>query len=208
MADTHSGSSLAGYRIDLVNKDNAWRMALAFFKKISYTGRTDAYKHLHEIRSGNGEKRNPRFSCNCFRKKGFTGSRRTHKDYSFRNSGTYFGILLRGFQEVNHFLQILFLLLKTCNILECYFLIIRGRHSGSAFSEVHHLRIASTASRHLPVHHHKEKDKDRTGKYHRKNGSDHGTVFGHIADRRINVIFFKKLFCLFYIGYIDCPLTV
>ena len=51
MAAAHSGSSLTGYRIDLINKDDTRCMALALFKKISYTGSTDTYEHLHEIRS-------------------------------------------------------------------------------------------------------------------------------------------------------------
>ena len=208
VAAAHTGSSLTGYRIDLINKDDARCMTLALFKKISYTGSTDTNKHLHEIGSGNGEKRNSGLSCNCLREKSFTCSRRAHKDHSFRDPGTYLGILLWGFQEIHHFLQILLLLLKTCNILERYFLIIRGRHPGSAFSKVHHLRIASAASRHLPVHHHKEKEKDRAGKHYRKYCSDHGAVLGYIADRRIDIMFFKKRLRFLYIGYVDCLLTV
>ena len=51
VAAAHTGSPLTGYRIDLINKDDARCMALALFKKISYTGSTDTNKHLHEIGS-------------------------------------------------------------------------------------------------------------------------------------------------------------
>ena len=48
-AATHAGSSLAGNCINFINKDDTRCMTFALFKKVSYTGSTDAYKHLHEI---------------------------------------------------------------------------------------------------------------------------------------------------------------
>ena len=52
----------------------------AFFfasvKQVTDTGCTDTDKHFHEIRTGNTEERNTRFTGNGFRKQCLTGSRR------------------------------------------------------------------------------------------------------------------------------------
>ncbi len=101
---------------------------LCFFKQISYTGSTDTDKHFHEIRTGNAEKRNTCFSCNCLRKKVLPVPGGLQNN-SFRNSGTYLGIFLRGFQEIYHFLIPLSLPEVLQHLVKCYFLIIWGGHS-------------------------------------------------------------------------------
>jgi len=124
VAAAHTGTTLSGNCIDLIDKDDTRCMAFAFLKKVTHTGSTDTDKHFHEVRTGNGEERNACFSCHCFGKKGLTGSRRAYKQHTFRDSGTYFCIFLRRFQEVYDFDQIFFLLLKSGYIVKCHFLII------------------------------------------------------------------------------------
>ena len=65
------------------------------------TGSSDADKHFYKIGTGNAEKRNACFSGNRFCQKGFTGSRRTYHQNTFRNSCTQFCIFCRIGQKVN-----------------------------------------------------------------------------------------------------------
>ena len=114
MASAHTGSSAAGYCIDLVDKYNTGSILLSFFKKVADTGCTHTYKHFHKIRTGNREKRNSSFSGYCLGKKGFSCSRRAYKKKSLGDPGPHAGIFLRILQEINYFFQFFLLLLKSC----------------------------------------------------------------------------------------------
>ena len=127
MTASHAGSTLSCNSIDLINKDDTRCVTLALFEKISYTGSTYTDKHFHKVRTGNGEKRNSRFSCHCLCQKCLTSSGRAYKQHAFRNPCTYFCIFLWRFQEIYHLYQIFLLLLQTCYLIKSNFLIIIRR---------------------------------------------------------------------------------
>ena len=144
MAAAHTGSTLSRNCIDLINKNNTRCMFLALFKQVTDTGGADTDKHLHKIRTGNGKERNTCFTCYSFGKKSLTCSWRTYKDNAFRDSCTHACIFLRSLEEIHHLYQIFLLFLKTCHILEGYFLIVRKHHSRTALAKIHHLGIAAS----------------------------------------------------------------
>ena len=92
------------------------------FQNLTYTD-----KHFHKVRTGNGEKRNSRFSCHCLCQKCLTSSGRAYKQHAFRNPCAYFCIFLWRFQEIYHLYQIFLLLLQTCYLVKSNFLIIIRR---------------------------------------------------------------------------------
>ena len=120
-------------------------MLLSFFKKVSDTGCSYTDKHFHEIRTGNRKERNARLSGYCFCKKCLTCSGRAYKDHSLRDSRTYICVFLWCLKKIYHFYQIFLFFLKSCDILEGDFLVIRKHHSGPAFTEIHHLGISTAA---------------------------------------------------------------
>ena len=194
--------------VDLVDEHDAGGHLGRLLKEVPDAAGAHAHEHLHEVGAGDGEEGHLGLAGHGLGQQGLAGAGGAHQQRALGQLSADGGVFAGIVQEIDDLLQILLLLLKTCNILERYFLIIRGRHPGSAFSEIHHLRIASAASGHLPVHHHKEKEKDRAGKHYRKYCSDHGAVLGYIADRRIDIMFFKKRLRFLYIGYVDCLLTI
>ena len=142
MAAAHTSSSLAGYRVDLVNKHDAGGVFLGLLKHVADTGRADAHIHLHEVRSGNGEERHLRLPGHRLGKQGFSGSRRSHQNHSLGNSGSHSRIFLRILQEIYDLLQLLLLLAQACYVSERHLAV--SAHPGSASAEIHHLGIASS----------------------------------------------------------------
>ena len=57
MASAQPCSTKPADSIDFIDKDNAGRMFFALLKKVTNTGRSDADKHFHEIRSADTEER-------------------------------------------------------------------------------------------------------------------------------------------------------
>jgi hypothetical protein len=62
MATTEAGSAVASNRIDFVDKDDARRLLFALNEKVTYSGRSDADEHFHEIGTADTEERNSGFA--------------------------------------------------------------------------------------------------------------------------------------------------
>jgi len=77
MTAAHTGSTPSRHRVDFINEHDAWCIFFRFFEQIPNAGSTDTDEHFHEIRTGNGEKRNVCFARNRLCQKGFTGSGRS-----------------------------------------------------------------------------------------------------------------------------------
>src|SRR5699024_6626130 len=85
MASTKTRSTLTTHCVNLINKDNTWRVLLRILKQISYTRSTNTNEHFHKVCTTDCNERCSSFTSYCFSKQCFTCTRRTNYQYSFRN---------------------------------------------------------------------------------------------------------------------------
>ena len=153
MTAAQTTASSSRHSVDLIDKDDTRCVPFGVLKQISYTGSADTDKHLHEIRTGNTEKRNSRLACDCFCKQRLTGSRRSLQKNAFRDTRSDLNIFLRRFQEIYDLLQLFFFLPQSGNLCKGHFLLIRRTHFRTALPEIHCFGITSAI---LTVHQHKK----------------------------------------------------
>src|SRR5699024_5509044 len=77
MTAAETASPPSRHRVNLINEHNTRCVFLRILKQIAHTGRSHSHKHLYEVRSGDTEKRNARFTCHCLCKQSLTCSRRS-----------------------------------------------------------------------------------------------------------------------------------
>ena len=113
-----------------------------------------------------------RFSCHCFRKKRFTGSRRAYKQGTFRELRSDRCVFTRVVQEIHDFLKGFLRFILSCHILKgnsCVFLNISFR---TALAYTHH----SAAPVHA-AHKYHQKHKQYNGR--QKHADQHGDDLSH-----------------------------
>ena len=130
-----TSATMTAHRIDLINKNNAWRVLFTLFEQVANTRGTNANKHLHKIGTTYGEKRHVGFSSHCTREQGFSGSWRPHQQNTLWNSTSQFLKLLWFAQELNNLLEFVLWLIYTGNILKRNFLLGTGREFRSTLSK-------------------------------------------------------------------------
>ena len=93
MGTAETCTTLSGNSINLIDEDNTRRILLRLTEEVTDTRRTNTDEHLYEIRTGDAEEGNTCFTGNCLCKQSLTGSRRTDKKHSLRDTRTDIGIL-------------------------------------------------------------------------------------------------------------------
>ena len=165
MATAKTCAALTAYSINFIDKHDARCTFLCLVEQIAYTRCADTDKHFYEVRTGNTEERNSRFTGNCLRQQGFACTRRAIEQNTFRNLSSQVIILLRMLQEFNNLFQLLLGFFSTGNILKGYlqfFLIVATR---TALAKVHHLAATGTAL----IHQHEPQAYDNQ---HRQNRAE------------------------------------
>src|SRR5687768_2223877 len=104
--------------VNLVDEDDAGRVLLTLFEKVTNTARTDADKHLDKIRTRDREERDVRLAGDRFRKQRLTGSRWAHHQNALRDLSAKFLKFLRVFKKFDYFLQLFLRLIDSGNVLE------------------------------------------------------------------------------------------
>ena len=105
-------------RINLIDKYDTRCFFVRLFEQVTHFCGTHTYEHLHELRSGDGEKRYVCLTGYCFCKQGFTGPRRTYQQRSLRHLCTDILIAFRMVQIIYDLCQQLFRFILTCHIRE------------------------------------------------------------------------------------------
>ena len=86
--------------VDLIDEYDGWFLLTRLGKQIAHARRTDADEHLHEIGTGDGEKRNASFASRRLGEQRLPGSRRSDEEGAVRNLRTkrlvLFGILQKS----------------------------------------------------------------------------------------------------------------
>ena len=164
----HASTTLAAYGVNFVNEDDTGRIFLGLIKKVTHTGGTDTYEHLHEVGAGNGEEGHACLAGYGTGQQGFTCARRAKEQYAFGNPCPQVIVLLRVFQELDHFFQFLLGLIGTGYILEVDLNLISTAHTGTAFAEGHHPAAAALSLLHDEEPNAYQQQNRQQGREHRR----------------------------------------
>ncbi len=134
-------------RVNFVDENDAGRILLALFKEIAHAARAHAHKHFHEVRTGNREEGDVGLTSDRARQQRLARSRRSDKQHALRNSPAQLLKLLRIFQELNNFLQLFLGLVRSGDVLERGFLLLRGEQPRAGLAKA---QCLVSARLHLP----------------------------------------------------------
>src|SRR5690606_40363159 len=73
---TQASAPMTSHCVDFVDKNDTGRLLLGLLKHIPHTGSTHPDKHLHKVRTRNGEEGNLGLASDSFSEQGFTGTGR------------------------------------------------------------------------------------------------------------------------------------
>src|SRR5271165_602860 len=155
---------MASDRIDFINEDDAGRILLALLKQVADAAGADADEHFNEIRTGNREERNVRFTRNSAGEQRLACAGRSDQQHAFGNPSTEFLELLGFPQELDNLLQLFLGFFDAGDIFERDFLLLRGMQAGAALAEAE--RFISAA---LHLAHHEDPECQQE---HERNGVD------------------------------------
>ena len=150
------------YGINLVDKDDTWRLFFSLVEHVAHTTSAHTHKHLYEVATAHREERYASFASHSLCQQGFTRSWRAHKQCSLWNLTTQIGIFARILQEVNNLLHLLFSPLLSSHILECdaqgVSLLIQFSF---ALADIKHAATASAAHATTKEPHEEEENENR-----------------------------------------------
>src|SRR6266850_7192204 len=133
--------------VDFIYKDDAGGIFLALLEKVAHSGCANADEHFDKIRSTDREERHIRFTRDSTCKQGFSRSRGSDQQNTFRNSAAKLLKLLRFLQKIDDFLQFFLRFLDPGDIFKRHLLLMRREQAGPALAEGQGL-VASAL--HLP----------------------------------------------------------
>src|SRR3972149_1676729 len=145
MPAAETGAAMPANGINLINEDDARCMLLGLLEHITHTGRTNTYKHLDEIRTGDSKERDLGFAGDGLGQECFAGTGRTHHQDTTRNFAAEFLELARVTQELNEFADFFLGLFHTGDIIERHLDLIFSHQPRTALAERKCTTAAATA---------------------------------------------------------------
>src|SRR5579875_2801359 len=127
MAAAQTCAALPSDRVDLIDEDDAGCGFLRLLEEIADARGADADEHLDEVGTGDREERDPGFAGDRPRKERLPGPRRTQEEDAFGNTCAERLELLRVFEELDDFGQLLLRFVDPGDVVE--------RHLGTIFGE-------------------------------------------------------------------------
>src|SRR3546814_17038335 len=85
MSVSQPGAGMGTVGVDLVDEDDAGRVARGLFEHVAHARGADADEHLDEIGPRNGEEGNPRLAGDGAGEQGLAGAGRTDEQRALRN---------------------------------------------------------------------------------------------------------------------------
>ena len=164
MATTHAGATLTADRVDLVDEDDARRVLLRLLKQVAHAGGAHADKHLHEVRTGDGEERHACLTGHSASQQRLTRTRRAVQQHAARNLRPQRLVAARVGQEVADLIQLLHGLVGTGDIVEGRIRVVLIQLLGSGFAEAEGAHAA--ASLHAGQHENQQTEDQQHRKQH------------------------------------------
>ena len=151
VAATEAGAALAADRVDLVDEDDARRVALGLVEQVADAARADADEHLDELRARDAEERHARLACDRTGHQGLAGAGRSDEKDAARDARAERVELLRVLQELDDFLELRLGLVDAGHVVERDDRLVAEEHPGAALAEAECLVIGA-----LGLAHHEE----------------------------------------------------
>ena len=150
VAAAEAGAALAADRVDLVDEDDAGAVLLGLLEQVAHPGGADADEHLDEVRTGDGEERNPRLTRDGAGQQRLAGAGRAVEQHALGDLGAQRLVARRVLQEVLDLVELLDRLVDACDVGE--------RGLGHVLGELLGLRLAEAeahpaAGLHAGEHH-------------------------------------------------------
>src|SRR3954468_19861542 len=106
VAAAEAGAALAADRVDLVDEDDARRIALRLVEQVAHSAGADADEHLDELRAGDREERHTGLTGHGPRHQRLAGTRRADEQHAARDARAERVELLGKLQELDDFLEL------------------------------------------------------------------------------------------------------
>ena len=107
MAATQPGAAMTSDGVDFVDEDYARCVLFALVEQVTHATGAHPDKHLHEVRTGHGEKRYAGFTGHSSGQQGLAGTGRTQQQSAFGNLAAELLELAGIFEKLDDFLQLL-----------------------------------------------------------------------------------------------------
>ncbi len=137
---------MAAHRINFVNEHDTRCVLFSLLKHIANTTGTDTDKHLHKVGAGDSKERHIRLARHRAGGQGLTGTRWADQQNTFRNLATQPLELVRIFEKLDNFLQLILGFINAGHIIKSHATRFFGQQLGFAFAKPHRF---ATAALHL-----------------------------------------------------------
>ena len=137
---------------------------LACAKQVAHAGGAHADEHLHEVRTGDGEKRHARFAGNGLGQQRLARTRRADEQHALGDARADVGELGGVFQELHDLAQLFLFLIRAGDILKGDVVGLGVGQARAALAEAGHALAAAGLRTHdKDVEHHHDADEDERG---------------------------------------------
>ena len=150
-----AGAALAADGVDLVDEDDARRVALGLVEQVAHAAGADADEHLDELGAGDAEERHARLAGDGAGQQRLAGAGRADEQHAARDARAERVELLRVLQELDDFLELLLGLVDAGHVREGDGGLVAQEHAGAALAEAQGLVIGA-----LGLAHHEEDEAD------------------------------------------------
>ncbi len=106
VAAAQAGAALAADRVDLVDEDDARRVALGLVEQVAHAAGADADEHLDELGAGDAEERHAGLAGDGLGHQGLAGAGRPDQQHAARDARAERGELLGVLEELDDFLEL------------------------------------------------------------------------------------------------------
>ena len=151
VAAAEAGAALAADRVDLVDEDDAGRVALGLVEQVAHAAGADADEHLDELGARDAEERHAGLAGDGAGQQGLAGAGRADQQHAARDARAERVELLRVLQELDDFLELRLGLVDAGDVVERHDRLVAEEHPGAALAEAEGLVIGA-----LGLAHHEE----------------------------------------------------
>ena len=130
-----AGAAMAADSVDFVDEDDAGRILLALLEQVANAACAHADKHLHKVRTGDGEERHIGFAGHGTGQQGLAGSRRSDQQHALGNAPAQLLELLRLAQVLDDLLQLFLGLIHAGHVFERDLLLLHREQARAALAE-------------------------------------------------------------------------
>ncbi len=153
VAAAEAGAALAADRVDLVDEDDARRVALGLVEQVAHAAGADADEHLHELGAGDAEEGHAGLAGDRAGHERLAGARRAHQEDAARDARAERVELLGVLEELHDLLELRLGLVDAGHVRERHDGLVAEEHPGPALAEAHGLVVGA-----LGLPHHEEEE--------------------------------------------------